>query len=158
MKVSLAALSLIVAHLVFAETEGFSGLEKTMNAETYEMAGLSKLTNEERAVLDKFIRDYVAGRQKDAASAASAQAVDRALKEQKVRPPEIVESKMEGTFKGYGLKTLFSLENGQVWKPTNDETVSYSPVENPKVIIYRDAFGYKMFIEGSGTIRVRRVK
>jgi hypothetical protein len=148
----------VAASLALAQNAEFPGLEKTMNAETYEMAGLSKLTAEERGVLDKFIREYAAGKQKTAASAAAAEAVNRALQEQKVRPPEIVESKMTGTFKGYGPRTRFVLENGEVWKSTNDEVVSYSPIENPKVVIYRDTFGYKMFIEGAGTIRVKRAK
>jgi hypothetical protein len=153
-----AVLFMIVAHLAFAQSGDFPGLEKAMNTETYEMAGLSKLTEKERAVLDKFIREYAAGKQKDAASSAASEAVDRAIKEGKVQTPEVIESSMTGTFKGYGLKSLFSLANGQTWKPTNDETVTYSPVENPKVIIYRDPFGYKMFVAGAGTIRVKRVK
>lgn len=145
------------ARLAFAQNASFPGVEKAMDAQTYEAAGLSKLTNEERGALDRFITDYVAGKQKDAASAAAQEAVDRAVKERKVRLPEIIESKMIGTFKGYDLKTVFLLENGQTWKPTNDERVAYSPVDNPKVIIYQDSFGYKMFVAGAGTIRVKRL-
>jgi len=157
-KVPFAALLIISAGFAFAQDGEFPGLKKAMDAEAYERAGLSKLSDTERAVLDKFIQEYTAGKQKDVASAAAAEAVDRALKERKVRPPDITESRMEGVFKGYGLRTLFRLENGQVWKPTNDEPVSYSAIENPKVTIYRDTFGYKMFIEGAGTVRVKRIK
>ena len=155
--IRLAALFIVVASLAFAQNAEFPGLEKTMDAETYEMAGLSKLTGEERSVLDKFIREYAAGSKKDAASVAAAEAVGRAMKEGKVRPPEIIESKIAGTFKGTGVRTVFPLANGEVWKPTNDEIAPHSPIENPKVIIYRDAFGYKMFVEGVGTIRVQRL-
>ena len=52
---------------------------------------------------------------------------------------------------------MFHLANGEKWKPTNDDIVSSLAVENPKVIIYRDTFGYKMFVEGATTIRVKRV-
>ena len=151
-----AFLALSVAHLALAQE--FSGLEKAMDSETYERAGLRKLTSDERAALDQFVRDYVAGKTKDAAKVAAAEAVDRAVKEKKVQPPDVTETKMVGTFKGYGLRTTFRLENGQVWKPTNDEEARFSPIENPKVIIFKDMFGYKMFIEGAATVRVKRVQ
>ena|ERR1700737_3827049 len=155
-KVVLAALSLIVARLVFAQTEGFSGLEKTMDAETYERAGLGKLTSEERTALDHFVRDYMAAKQKAAADIETA--VERVIKERRLRGPELIKSKIVGNFKGYGPRTSFQLENGEVWRPTNDYVVAHSSVESPNVVIYRDPFGYKMFVEGAGTIRVKRVK
>jgi len=153
-----AFVSLCFVGLAWGEEAGFSGLENAMDAETYEKAGLSKLSSAERAVLDRFIKDYVAGKQQAAATVAAAEAVNRAVKEKRVRPPEVVESKLVGTFKGYGPKTIFKLETGELWKPTNDETETRPPVENPRVIIYRDSFGYKMFIEGAETVRVKRVQ
>jgi hypothetical protein len=151
-------LSLAIAHFASAQAVGFAGLEKAMNRETYERAGLSKLSSDERAALDEFIRDYVAGKQKDAAAVASAEAVDRAVKERKVLPPEVIESKIVGTYKGYGPRTIFRLENGELWKPTNDDVVKSSSIESPRVVIYRDTFGYKMFVEGAASVRVKRVQ
>ncbi len=129
-----------------------------MDRETYQKAGLAKLTPEERAVLDEFLRKYVSGKQKDAATVAATQAVDRAVKEKRVQPPQIIESKILGPFKGYGPRTFFHLANGQTWKPTNDDVVNNSTIESPTVIIYRDMFGYKMFIEGASFVRVKRVQ
>ena len=158
-KVCLTTLLAIgMVHLASAQDGAFGGLEKAMDPETYERAGLGKLTSDERAVLDGFIRDYVAGKQKDAATVAATEAVDRAVKERKVRPPEVIESNIVGTFKGYGLRTVFRLANGESWKPTNADIVVHSAIENPKVIIYRDTFGYKMFIEGASTVRVMHVQ
>jgi hypothetical protein len=145
-----------VLAIVQAQEPSFRGLDKAMDSETYERAGLSKLTAEERTVLDDFIRGYVAGKQKAAASVAAADAVDRAVKEKKVQSPDIIESTMIGPYKGYGPRTFFSLENGQLWRPTQGDVVNVSPIQNPKVIITRDTFGYKMFIEGAGSIRVKR--
>ncbi|MGI9087697.1 MAG: hypothetical protein ACR2HH_08180 [Chthoniobacterales bacterium] len=153
-----AGFLLLVNSFTLAETPGFDGLRNVMDQETYAKAGLDKLTGAERAVLDAFLRDYVAGKQKDAATVAAAQAVDRAVKERKVRPPEIIESKIVGDFKGYGPRTFFHLANGETWKPTNDDVVSNSPIANPTVIIFRDMFGYKMFVEGASIIRVKRVQ
>ena len=157
-KLSLAVLFAIgMAQFAIAEDPAFD-LEKAMGSETYGRAGISKLTSDERAALSEFVRNYVAGKQKDAAAVAAAEAVDRAVKEKKVQPPQVIESNIVGTFKGYGPRTFFHLANGEVWKPTNDYIETYSPIESPKVIIYRsDLFGYKMFIQGGGTVRVKRV-
>ena len=89
---------------------------------------------------------------------AAAEAVDRAVKERKVRPPEVIESKIVGSFRGYGLRTVFHLANGEIWRPTNDDVFTCPPIESPNVVIYRDTFGYKMFVEGSSSLRVKRVQ
>ena len=141
-----------------AQETRFPGLKSVMDPETYERSGVKSLSPEQRAVLDAAIGDYMAGREKDVAAAAASQAVDVAVKERKVRPPEVIESRMVGDFKGYGLRTTFSLANGQVWKPTNDEVVPHSAIASPNVVIIHDTFGYKMFIEGAGIVRVKRVK
>ena len=151
-------LAMGLAQLTSGQNAGFDGLQKEMNRALYERAGLSKLSSEERAVLDQFIREYVAVKQKDAAAVAATQAVDRAVKERKVRPPEVIESRIVGTYKGYGVRTVFPLANGQVWKPTDDDVYSHSPIEGPAVVILRDVFGYKMFVEGASVVRVRRVQ
>ncbi len=158
-KLYLAALLIIgLARFASAEDAAFQGLEKVMDPATYERAGLAKLTSDERKVLNGFLRDYVAGKQKAAAAVAAAEAVDRAVKERKVRPPEVIESQIVGTYKGYGLRTVFRLSNGQTWRPTNDEIFTCAPIESPNVVIYRDTFGYKMFVEGSSMVRVKRAQ
>lgn len=144
--------------VVLAQTGTFPGLEKVMDRNSYEEAGLRKLSAEERAALDRFIGDYVSAKQKDAAAVAATEAVDRAVKERKVRAPDTFQSRIVGTYKGYGPRTTFRLENGQVWRPTNDEIVSVSPIDSPNVIFVHDMFGYKMWIEGAASVRVRRVQ
>jgi hypothetical protein len=160
MKTLVLAVGLSFAFFSLALGAGeFPGLEKSMDSDTYERAGLRKLSAEERAVLDDYIRDYVSGKQKAAAEVAATQAVDRAVKEHKVEPPTVIESRIVGTYKGYGFRTLFRLENGQVWKPTNGETVPSQPIETPRVIIFKDGlFGFKMFIEGGSTIHVKQLQ
>jgi len=149
-----AVLLACVVGIVLAQAPEFAGLKEAMDSNTYERAGLRKLTSDERAILDEFIRDYVAAKQKVAAT----QAVDRAVKERKVQPQEVIETNLVGTYKGYGSKTVFHLANGENWRPTNDEFVSSSAIESPRVVIYRDFFGYKMFIEGATIVRVKRVQ
>lgn len=155
----IVTLSIIAsAAVALAQDAPFANLEKVMDRQTYERAGLNKLSSEERAALDNFLRDYVAGKQKDAAAVAATKAVDEAVKERKVQPPTVIESRIVGSFKGYGPRTVFRLANGETWKPTDDDVVTNSTVESPSVVIYRDFFGYKMFVEGASMVRVKRVQ
>ncbi|MGH8094225.1 MAG: hypothetical protein ACREIF_12265 [Chthoniobacterales bacterium] len=160
MKQICLAVFLVVAtaEFVLAAEPSFPGFDKAMDPETYEKAGLGKLTSAERAVLDKFVRNYVAAKQKDAAAVAATEAVDRAVKERRVQPPDVIESRIVGPYSGVGLRTIFQLANGQAWRPTNSEVFSISPIQNPNVVIYRDLFGYKMFVEGASMVRVKRVQ
>ena len=157
MKTFFASILLLLsfAFAALAQTE-FSGLEKAMDTDTYERAGLNKLSKEERQILDQFIRDYVAGKEKTVAKEAAQVAVDNAIKEHKVEQPQVIESRIVGTFKGVGLRTVFRLENGQVWAPTGD-IAPWPPIQNPHVIIFHDFFGWKMFVEGASTVRVKPV-
>ena len=154
---SILLLLLLVSPTLAQETR-FPGLKGIMDPEAYARSGVKDLSPEQRAMLDAAIGDYFAGREKEVAATAASQAVDIAVKERKVRPPEVIESKMVGDFKGYGIRTVFPLANGQVWKPTNDDVVPHSAIPSPNVVIIHDTFGYKMFIEGAGIVRVKRVK
>ncbi len=160
MKFFCLILSLVfsLTSLAVAQEKGFSSLDKVMDPNTYQRAGLPKLSKEEREVLNNFLKDYISSKQRAAANVAAAAAVDRAVKERRVRPPEVIESRIVGTYKGYGLRTLFPLANGEVWRPTNSDIVTSSAIQNPAVVIYRDFFGYKMFIENASVVRVKRVQ
>jgi hypothetical protein len=155
-KISTSFLLLLVCPALAQDTR-FPGLKRVMDPETYARSGLRDLSPEQRAVLDAAIGDYVATWEKDVAAAAAAHAVDVAVKERKVRPPELIESRIVGDFTGYSLRTFFHLANGQVWRPTNDDVMPHSVIPSPSVVIFRDTFGYKMFIEGAGIVRVKRV-
>ena len=150
--ISAAVFFCLITNLSLAQDATFPGLKSVMDSETYARSGVQNLSAEQRATLDAFIGDYVRNKQK----VAAASAVDRAVKERKVRPPEVIESRIVGDFKGPGYRALFRLENGQVWKPTDPDSTPQSPIASPRVVIYRDSFGYEMFVEGAGTIRVKR--
>jgi hypothetical protein len=158
-KISLALLLILIGgHCAFAAERSFPGLKSLMDPDTYARTGLQKLSPEERAELDAFIRDYVAGKQKEAAEVAATQAVDRAVQERKVQPPEVIESRLLEAYGGYGPRTVFHLANGQTWRPTSGDVVTHSPINSPRVVLYRDFFGYKMFVENDGVIRVKKVQ
>ena len=142
-----------------AQAPEFPGVQKAMAPEAFEQAGLSKLSPEERARLDEFIRGYVSNASQQAATTA----VDEAAKSGKVKrnEPEVIQSSIVGTFRGYDGRTTFTLENGSVWKQSQQVSRSYPPIDSPPVLIIKGTSmlaGYRMYIAGGGNIRVSRVK
>ncbi len=138
-------------------------MKKALTAQQYAAAGLDKLSAEERAKLDEYLRGYFTGATQQvvqrAVEKASAQAVDQAVKEHRAEPPQLIESHIIGSVDGWRSGQIFVLENGQHWKVTDNEHHYFAPVVNPDVFIVRaDIFGYKMAIAGGGTVRVIRTK
>jgi len=156
---SLVVLGLGIAPLSAAETESetpaFPGLEKALTPAQYEAAGLSKLDAAERAKLDEFIRAYVSSSNEKVATAA----VEKAVKEKKVTvaPPQIIQSRIVGPFTGYNERTVFTLENGQRWAPSQRDNQYFPKIDSPPVIIVKVPVGYRMYIAGGGAIRVTKI-
>ncbi len=144
-----------LASLPAAEPENpaFPGVQKAMTSEQYEAAGLSKLDAAERAKLDEFIRSYVAVSNEKVATSA----VDKAVKENKVSAPEVIQSRIVGPFTGYTGRTVFTLENGQRWAQSQYDSAYFPKIDSPPVIIVKAGFGYRMYIAGGGAIRVSKV-
>lgn len=136
------------------ENSAFPGVEKAMTRADYEAAGLQKLDPAERAKLDRFIRDYVAVSNEKVAT----DAVDKAVKENKVSAPEVIQSRIVGPFTGYNGRTVFTLENGQRWAQSQRDTAYFPRIDSPPVIIVKAGFGYRMHIAGGGAIRVSQVR
>lgn len=137
--------------------ESFPGVKKALTPAQFAAAGLGKLSSEEQGKLDDFLKGYFTGASQRVAEQAASQAVDRAVKEKKVQPATFIESRIVGTFRGWGERTVFVLDNGQRWKPVAAGSASFPPVENPQVFIVRDVFGFKMAILGGSVLRVRRL-
>jgi len=149
-------LSASLASLPAAEPESpaFPGVQKAMTPEQYEAAGLSKLEPAERAKLDEFIRNYVTVSNEKVATSA----VDKAVKENKVSAPEVIQSRIVGPFTGYTGRSVFTLENGQRWAQSQFDNAYFPKIDSPPVIIVKSGFGYRMYIAGGGAIRVSKVK
>lgn len=143
----------------FAQRADFPGVQKAMSPEEFEQAGLSKLSAEERAQLDRFIRGAIATSSEKAASVA----VDQATKEGKVKrnEPEVIQSSIVGRFDGYTGGSTFTLQDGSVWKQSQQVSRAYPPVDSPPVLVVKGTSalaGYRMYIAGGGNIRVRRIR
>ena|SRR5436190_4767958 len=136
------------------ENPEFPGMEKAMTPAEYEAAGLQKLDPAERAKLDAFIRNYVAASNERVATTA----VDKAVKENKVQAPEVIQSRIVGPFTGYNGRSVFTLENGQRWAQSQRDTAYFPKIDSPPVVIVKSGFGYRMHIAGGGAIRVTLVR
>ena len=132
----------------------FPGVQKAMTPEQYEAAGISKLDPAERAKLDEFIKNYVAVSNERVATTA----VDKAISEKKVSEPEVIQSRIVGPFMGYNERTVFTLENGQRWAPSQRDSAYYPKIDSPPVVIVKAGFGYRMYIQGASAIRVVKVR
>jgi len=136
------------------ENPEFPGLQKAMSPADYDAAGLQKLEPAERAKLDEFIRNYVAVSNEKVATTA----VDKAVKENKVSAPEVIQSRIVGPFTGYNGRSIFTLENGQRWVQTQRDTAYFPKIDSPPVVIVKAGFGYRMHIAGGGAIRVSLIR
>ena len=64
--------------------------------------------------------------------------------------PTIIESHINGMFKGWDGNTIFELRNGQIWQQASYGYI-YHYAFSPDVIIYSVPDGYKMMVDGVGT-------
>lgn len=73
--------------------------------------------------------------------------------------PDVIESRVDGDFKGWDGDTIFILANGQIWQQ-DSYSYHYSYAYRPKVIIYKTSSGrYKMKVDRvSKEIYVKRIK
>ena len=78
-------------------------------------------------------------------------------------PVTDIETRLIGDFTGWSGRTVFTLDNGEVWQQTKNYISDYSPrspIPQPKVTITKGMFGaYNMRIEGiKRTVQVKRVQ
>ncbi|HFB64557.1 MAG TPA: hypothetical protein ENJ60_03360 [Aeromonadales bacterium] len=82
------------------------------------------------------------------------------LEEQKASDKlEKIHSRIDGEFKGWSGKTIFKLQNGQVWKQIGEGKV-FRKATNPEVTIDRGVFGgYRLHVKGLKIkVYVKRIK
>lgn len=71
---------------------------------------------------------------------------------------DIIETQIEGEFKGWDGETIFKLTNGQIWQQSS-YSYTYSYKYRPSVIIFKSGGGFKLQVEGMGQrISVIRLK
>lgn len=70
-----------------------------------------------------------------------------------------IKSRFAGRFEGWSGHTLFPLENGQVWRQTESDKLTWA-ADNPMITISKGVFGsFRLGVEGvNKSVRVERIK
>ena len=150
--------------------DGFSTLEERMTVKEFKETGLGKLTDEELATLNDWIRRRSVATLETvttpsaAATASTGQPEDMRGFENRRKDDgsdEDVESTIVGTFEGWkAIGTQFELSNGMIWQQIEADTFHVSPTENAEVVIERSIMGgWRLSMVGYGSsVRVKRIK
>lgn len=160
--VGFAMLFLTLPGALFGQ-QGFASLEEQMTGEEFRAAGLEKLSPEELAALNQWIRSRSlatlgnSGSSSGATMAGSGSA-DRVDIED--MPREEFTTRISGTFSGWDGQTVFKLQNGMIWAQADKDKFYTEAMENPLVTIEPALFGaWKLSVEGHDeNCRVERIQ
>ncbi|MEO7477683.1 MAG: hypothetical protein ABIT64_00430 [Lysobacteraceae bacterium] len=147
-----------------AMAQQFSSLEERMSSSDFKAAGLDKLTPDELARLNDFVKKEVDNRTAQARAAAGRNSdkdpnnfgfhTDRGERDSLV-------TRIAGKFTGWTGNTVFTLNNGQVWQQV-DSSAQFEGInlQNPEVTISPSFMGSWMLgVKGyNSQVRVKRIK
>lgn len=134
-------------------------ISKLMTAKDYAASGLDKLSDQERAQLSEWVARYREG----AVTGPPAQKTpEQRVEAQKVEDVEDkigIEANVIPKFEGWTGKTIFQLDNGQVWKQRMSGNMRYSG-DDYRVVITRNFIGkYNLeHLETGRSIGVQRLQ
>ena len=154
-KISLSfALAIGAVSLAHAAND-FSSLEERMSQGEFDAAGLDKLSAEELASLNAWLRGANIG-----SNATPAASSDRTGFLPGSDMPDLIVSKINGTFKGWSGNTTFHLDNGQVWQQAEPSTLAGVSLESPEVRSKAGMVsGWYLKVEGyNKQVKVRRIR
>lgn len=134
-----------------ADTESFPGVENLMEADEYKAAGIDKLTPQERDALNQWLIKY---------TAFEAPVIRRTNKEVKeVEKAFELTAHIKQPFSGWSGKTVFYLDNGEIWQQRLTGRYSYSN-NDTAVLIDKNFMGFHVMtlIRTGQSIGVKRIK
>ena len=155
-----------------------AGFLDGLSAEQKTRLGLDHLTPAQATAIDEAVERYKGGevtalKQQAAAQAVAdykakqepvvvAQAVDSYKQQQKSAPGpgnERIACHIQGSFTGWSGHTLFTLDNGQVWRQAGSEVYVVPAVEDAIVEIRKAPSGYyRLYLSDGRWITVQRVR
>lgn len=157
----LFVLVLMAFSLPVAAQQGFASLEEQMTGQEFSSAGLEKLSAEELASLNAWIRSRSLATldgPRYTSSAATSQDFTRSDIENMEREP--FTTRINGTFSGWDGQTVFKLENGMIWAQADKDKFFTVEEQSPMVTIEPAMFGdWKLTVEGHDeSCRVERIQ
>jgi hypothetical protein len=136
-----------------AHAEG-PDVRKLLTPEQFHAAGLDKLTEQEIDALNRWLVTYTA---RDAPEVRRSDVVVQ--KEVAKAEAEGIRTRIAGEFKGWDGDTVFTLENGQVWRQRLPGRWSYH-ADSPEVELRKNMMGFWVIrvVDADRSVGVTRVK
>lgn len=160
---ALLGLILLALAMPLAAQQGFASLEEQMTGDEFNAAGLEKLSPQELASLNAWIRSRSLAtldgpRYSAAPTSAANQDFSRSDIENMEREP--FTTRINGTFAGWDGQTVFQLENGMIWAQADKDKFFTNEEQSPMVTIEPALFGdWKLTVEGHDkSCRVERIQ
>jgi hypothetical protein len=113
-------------------TEKWRGFEQLMSEDEFRAAGLDKLSPEELSSLNRWLLHFLAHDSQQVVR------TDAAVREAQQAP---VRRRIAGPFRGWSGETVFTLDNGEVWKQRLPGRYAVT-LDSPEVEIYRNFLGF----------------
>jgi len=146
---------MFLVHLTALAADEFSSLEERMTGKEFKETGLVKLTDEELAVLNDWLRRHSVATLENAKAAPAASAAVASTgtstststsaaedmrgfenKSKGNKEDNVIHSYIVGKFDGWKEEgALFKLGNGMIWQQSEHVTFRIPEVENPEVTI-----------------------
>ena len=174
-------------HITAHAEQAFSTLEERMSGKEFKETGLVKLTDEELAALNEWVRSHsvatletAVARPAAAGAATGATTAGITSNSQEANPQgtdprgfenrpvvdddgygDTIHSNIVGSFTGWtGNDTIFTLTNGMVWKQVEGDTFNVRATENAEITIKKSMMGaWRLSMVGyNNTVRVKRIK
>ncbi len=141
----------VIPNAVLAqEDDKAGGIKEAMSPEQFEASGLNKLTAKELQNLNNWLQGD--------REAAVKSAEQKSIRTGKVKP-NLVVSRIDGTFFGLSGSTIIKLQDGTKWKQANKSDRYQGPGgDNLGVAVFKAGlFGYRMRIEGTPEFYVDQI-
>jgi len=136
-------------------------IEKQMTPGQFKAAGLDKLSADELANLNAWLNHTIDTETAKAAVQAKKKVEDDNRGFFNFGSTEPVVGRMVGEFHGFGQGRQYTLDNGQVWRQTDNASLAGVHITNPEVRIKPSLIGnaWYMMVKGYNTnAKVERVK
>ena len=125
-------------------------IEQRMTANEFDAAGLHKLSPEELAALNAWLRGTLQVETELAAAAAAEKVKDDNRGFFHFESDEAIVARLQGQFDGFARNRRYTLDNGQVWKQTDSARLEGVEVDNPQMTISPGVFGNVWYLQVEG--------
>lgn len=119
--------------------------DKILSKDEQSEIGIQKMTESEKeklriVLIEKFLLGYEKGKEDGIEQSVNIIGTQQSI-------PNVIETQIDGAFKGWEGQTIVKLMNGQVWQQS-EYYYHYHYSHMPKVMIFKSGVGYKMKVDG----------